>query len=176
MELYSWPSSFGLPSWHRDCLAVHTYCRFLGVPVTVHESANPLFTPAGDLPLFKHNGVRLHTFEGVVAHLRTESNFDADYALSAKERSECMAFKKLLEDKWMPAAEFAFWVDAANTKEFTVPWFCKRLPFPLGWFYPPRYRRRAAELVRCVTGVHLDGDAESDLVGDVSMVDTFVTR
>ena len=112
MELFTWPPSSGLASIHRDCLSILAYCRFLGVPVAVHESANPLGTPRGDLPVFRHNTTAasrpLAHFDEVVEHLKG-CNFHADYALNPKQRSECVAFKKLLEEKWVPAAEFAFW-------------------------------------------------------------------
>ena len=54
-------------------------------------------------------------------------NFDADYSLTSKERAECMAFKRLLLDKLAPAADFYFWVDAVNAKEFSLPWYGKHL-------------------------------------------------
>ena len=54
-------------------------------------------------------------------------NFDADYSLTPKERAECMAFKRLLVEKFAPAVDFYFWVDAVNAKEFSLPWYGKHL-------------------------------------------------
>ena len=38
-----------------------------------------------------------------------------------------MAFKRLLLEKFAPAADFYFWVDAVNAKEFSLPWYGKHL-------------------------------------------------
>ena len=38
-----------------------------------------------------------------------------------------MAFKRLLQEKLAPAADFYFWIDAANAKEFSLPWYGKHL-------------------------------------------------
>jgi len=175
MELHSWTSSFGLASWHRECLAIQTYCKFVGAPITVHDGNNPIGTRDGDLPHFTHGKkVTLHTFDEVVDHLRTV-NFDADYSLTPKERAECMAFKRLLVEKFAPAVDFYFWVDAVNAKEFSLPWYGKHLPFPLGWVYPSRYRNRAAERVGCITGVDLTNSETAD-AADLNMAENHVTR
>jgi len=102
-------------------------------------------------------------------------NFDADYSLTSKERAECMAFKRLLLDKLAPAADFYFWVDAVNAKEFSLPWYGKYLPFPLGWIYPSKYRNRAAERVGCITGVDLMNSETAD-VTDINIAENHVTR
>jgi len=175
MELHSWSSSFGLASWHRECLAIQTYCKFVGAPITVHDRNNPIGTRDGDLPHFTHGkSVTLSSFDEVVDHLRTV-NFDADYSLTPKERAECMAFKRLLLEKFAPAADFYFWVDAVNAKEFSLPWYGKHLPFPLGWVYPSRYRNRAAERVGCITGLDLTNSESAD-VADLNMAENHVTR
>ena len=85
MELYSWSPDFGLPTWHPACLALQTYAQFSGAPVTVVKSDNPFWTPDSDLPVFKHKGVRLHSFDEVIAHLE-ECKYSTDFGLSAKER------------------------------------------------------------------------------------------
>ena len=47
--------------------------------------------------------------------------------------------------------------------------------FPLGWVYPSRYRRRAAERVGCVTGVALMNSETAD-VADLTIAENHVTR
>jgi metaxin len=213
MEFHSWSPAYGLPSMHPGCLAIHTYCKFLGVPVAVHENNNPLGTRSGDLPWFttgggqqakrdrrgapkaeaEYNTARkadedsngggsddsslavhgaLDTFEEVVQYLKSE-HFSTDYSLSAKERSECVAFKKLLEDKLAPAYEFVFWVDRQNASELSLPWYAQHLPFPLGWVYPKNYQTRAHSLVQCVTGVDMTQPIDSD---SMARVENFITK
>ncbi len=147
MELHSWSGDFGLPTWHQKCLAMQTYAKFTGAPVTIVPSDNPFWTPDGDLPVFLHQGQTITEFSAMVSYLETVCRFSTDVALSPRQRAEATAFKKMLEQQLEPALALHFWLDARNCIDLTRPWYAKRLGFPLAFVYPRRYLEHATALV-----------------------------
>jgi metaxin len=135
MEAWVWGSDWGLASIDSHCLQLMAYAKFSGAPLVIHESGNPFWTPKGNLPVFRQNGVDLANFSPVVSHLR-QHNYSADYNLTPKQQAEVIAFIQLMEERLYPALLQVFWLDAKNHIELTRPWFCKHMPFPLGLYYP----------------------------------------
>ncbi len=129
MELHVWSGDFGLPSWHQPCLALQAYCKFTGAPVVVRPGDAPMRAGAwapellgggrgasGDLPVFVHRGERLVDFEQVVSHLEKQCRFSTDAALTARQRAEGVAFRKMVEEKLGPALAFLYWVSDGNVE------------------------------------------------------------
>ena len=90
MDLYIWPPPISSSSFSTDfeCLCIQIYCKFVGVPLTVHcdSTVNPLWTPNGDFPVLIHRGIKLDNFQKVQRHLK-EINFDADYTLDKQQQA-----------------------------------------------------------------------------------------
>ena len=62
-------------------------CRLRQVyfPISVQKSTNnPFWSPKGNLPVFRHNGIVLNDFPAVVKHLKS-CNYSADYNLTNKQ-------------------------------------------------------------------------------------------
>ena len=162
MELVTWSPDFGLPSWHPPSLAMRAYAKFTGAPLNVQHSDNPLFAA---VPLFRHRDVATSDFDAFVRHLADECRISADAGLSPRLRSDAVAFKRLVEATLRPAFAFAAWVDGKNQTELTRPWFARRMPFPLGLFYPGRYQRAAKRLAMSAVEDAV-GDADDEAVAE----------
>ncbi len=168
MELQVWSGDFGLPTWHPGCLALWSYCRFTGAPVTVRATDAPLLSGAwrlgGDLPAFSHPqrlDLPLGDFESLVSHLERECRFSTEAALTPRQRAEGVAFRRMVEERLAPASAFVAWVEPVNHAEITRPWFARRLGFPSAFAHPPRYRRAAAALVEAAA--RCDPELEPEL-------------
>ena len=153
MELYSWSPDHGLAAWDQETLAIHTYCVFAGVPLSTRYTDNPFWTPNGRFPLFKHKDeVSLTDFDAVVKYLSRRCNFNVDYNLSPKQKSDSVALNKLLEDKLLPALVYTLYTDSENFDLVFRPMLAKRLKFPLSFVYIPRYLKEARKLCESHVG------------------------
>lgn len=134
----------------------------MGASVSVVESDNPLFSPGGDLPVFRHKSFVCSDFDSLVLHFAGE-RFSTDHALTAKQEADSKALKMLVQARLKPAFELDVWLNETNCHEFTRPWFAKKLAFPLGLFFPSRYVKRASELVRAAAGLEcLEDEVDQD--------------
>lgn len=146
MEIDVWKGDWGLPSIDIECLQILTLAKFAGVPLQVNRTNNPLFTPKGKLPVFRHNKQVLSSFEAVCAYLK-QRNYSPDFGLSTKQCSEITAYTKYLWDNLYPALQYVWWIDQRNYLGLTRTWYAKALPFPLNYYYPGHYESKAKDLI-----------------------------
>jgi len=146
MEIDIWKGEWGLPSIDVHCLQVLTYAKFSGAPIKINPTNNPLRTPHGALPVFKHDNEKLTKFSDISSHLR-KFNHSADYELSPKQCAEVLAYSQLINEKLNPALKYVWWMDAKNFVEFSRPLYAKLLPFPTNFYYPGQYEKHAKQLL-----------------------------
>ena len=100
-------------------------CRLRQVyfPISVQKSTNnPFWSPKGNLPVFRHNGIVLNDFPAVVKHLKS-CNYSADYNLTNKQVkhwNKVFRGEGEVKERWdiksVCAGEGGGWVIGANTK------------------------------------------------------------
>ncbi|XP_023338081.1 metaxin-3 [Eurytemora carolleeae] len=146
MELECWGEDWGITSVDPECLKILAFAKFSGAPLVQKSTNNPFWSPKGNLPVFRHNGIVLTDFLAVAKHLKS-CNYSADYNLTNKQISEAGAFINLMEESLKPALQYITWVDTKNHINLTRVWFGKHLPFPYGLFYPNRYEKAAVRLI-----------------------------
>jgi len=100
MEVECWSEDWGIPSVDPESLKVLAFAKFSGAPVVQKSTNNPFWSPTGNLPVFRHNGVVLTEFSSVVKHLKS-CNYSADYNLTSKQESV-----KLIESIYSQYSEF----------------------------------------------------------------------
>jgi len=146
MEIDIWKGEWGLPSIDVQCLQVMTLAKFSGAPLKINTTNNPLRTPTGSLPVFRHDDECLTKVGDISSHLR-RTNHNSDYELSPKQCAEVLAYSQLICEKLSPALKFVWWMDAKNFVEFSRPLYAKLLPFPLNFYYPGQYEKHAKHLL-----------------------------
>jgi len=155
IDLECWSEDWGIPSVDAECLKILAFAKFSGAPINQKCTNNPFWTPKGDLPVLRHNGVVLTDFVSVTKHLRS-CNYSADYNLSSKQVAEANAFIQLMDEKLSPALKYLLWVDTKNQMEVTRPWYGKHLPFPLGLYYPNKFEQESVKLIESLYGQYSD--------------------
>ena len=199
MELDTWSPDWGLPSVDPECIKILAFAKFSGAPISQKSTNNPFWTPKGDLPVLRHDGLVLTDFNStarqvVVHHLGVEyyrlqtaiavcrhllmlvltrhlrdCNYSADYNLTPKQLAEANAFIQLMDEKLSPGLKYLMWVDAKNHLEVTRPWFGAHLPFPLGLYYPNKFEGEAVSLLESLY-------PQCSEVGGEAVVETAVYR
>jgi len=171
MEVECWSEDWGIPSVDPESLKVLAFAKFSGAPVVQKSTNNPFWSPTGNLPVFRHNGVVLTEFSSVVKHLKS-CNYSADYNLTSKQIAEAGAFTNLMEEKLGPALKYIFWIDTKNHVDLTRPWYGKKLPFPLGLYYPNRYEKESVKLIESIYSQY----SEFGEIGNDTIVETSVYK
>merc|ERR1712071_739462 len=113
MEIDIWKGEWGLPSIDVQCLQVMTLAKFSGAPLKINTTNNPLRTPTGSLPVFRHDDECLTKVGDISSHLR-RTNHNSDYELSPKQCAEVLAYSQLICEKLSPALKFVWWMDAKH--------------------------------------------------------------
>ncbi|KHN81466.1 Metaxin-1 -like protein [Toxocara canis] len=168
MELYIWPSDFGLPSIESKCLQFMACAKFCAAPVTVIPSNSPWKCKKGTYPVFVNrcaNGVVETTeFDQFAALLRKSAqDVVLDNELTLAERCELDAFSSLMLHSFYPAQLHLLWLDQWNYTTVTAHWYSSQLLFPYGLYYLERRRRRAQAYVAACAR------SESQLIRDAIM-------
>lgn len=149
MDLTVLEGNWGLPSVDSVCLQVMAYCKFSGAPVKIKKSKG-INQVVYDLPYFSHGlNVKLTKFKDIISHLRKQ-NYCADFDLSPKQCSDIVAYSSLLNNSLYPALLYISWMDEQNYTEVTRPWYAKILPFPLNYFIPGQFQRKAIKIVHAI--------------------------
>lgn len=146
MHIDVWKGDWGLPTIDIECLKTLTFIKFAGAPVCVNKTSNPFKTPNGALPVFRHCHTVLTSFEEVSGYLQKQ-NYSPDHNLSPKDCAEILAYSRLMREKLYPALQYIWWVDERNYVDLSRPWYAKALPFPLNYYYPGQYSKRAKHLL-----------------------------
>eukprot|EP00088_Acartia_fossae_P016312 TRINITY_DN19127_c0_g1_i3.p1 TRINITY_DN19127_c0_g1~~TRINITY_DN19127_c0_g1_i3.p1 ORF type:complete len:341 (-),score=55.41 TRINITY_DN19127_c0_g1_i3:207-1229(-) len=173
MELETWSEDWGLPSVEPECLKALAYAKFCGAPITQKQTDNPFWSSSGNLPVFSHasstTNTKLTDFSAIVKHLAI-CNYSTDHNLTAKQRAETDAFINLIKEKLSPALQYVFWIDTKNHIEFSRQWYCKHLPFPMGYYYPGRYHQQAVRLIESLYSQYTEfGEIGNDTIVETSV-------
>lgn len=143
MQADIWEGDWGLPSVDVACLQAMTYAKFSGAPLKCTRTNNPWRSPTGLLPVVRHGAqVSCTKFDDILQHFRSQ-NYSADFQLDNKQISDVKAYISILDEKLHPALLYLWWLDSKNYLELTRPWYARVLPFPLNYFVPGNYQKKA---------------------------------
>ncbi|XP_043236868.1 metaxin-1-like [Amphibalanus amphitrite] len=149
MNLEIWPGDWGLPSIDSNCLEVLTYLKMCGAEAELTAANNPLRSPSGHFPVLRHEQAVIGSLNDIILHLKRQ-NYNPDYALSARQCADSLAFTNLLRDRLEPALWLCWWVDAKNSTELTRKWYASHLRFPLNFYYPSVWEEAARRRLAAV--------------------------
>ncbi|VDD86926.1 unnamed protein product [Enterobius vermicularis] len=148
MELYIWPSEFGLPSVDPQCLQFMACAKFCAAPITVVPSTSPWkFNGSFPLVAIKREGRSkpdyVADFDSFAEILRTSAqDVILDSELTAAQRSEFDAYSSMMLQSFYPALLYLLWLDRWNYEAVTSPWFSTTLFFPYGLYYLEKHRMK----------------------------------
>nr|BAN20405.1 metaxin [Riptortus pedestris] len=160
-----WKGDWGLPSIDLECLKTLALIRFSGTEYVVKKTNNPFWTPKGTLPLVHCGKHRYSNFEEVAAYLKIK-NVCPDHGLTTVQDAECIAYMNMLEEKLLPALQYVWWVDEKNYLSLTRRWYSRALPFPLNFYYPPKYLKEAQQMIEALHGAENKSDIENKIYNE----------
>lgn len=116
---------------------------------------NPWKSSTGELPILRDGKQNVCDFKGSCELLK-RNNYNADFDLTPELQCTVTAYSKLLQEKLYPALQYIWWVDCKNYIDLTRPWYAKALPFPLNYFLPGHWQRRAVKKLSDLYGLSAD--------------------
>ncbi|VDN06492.1 unnamed protein product [Thelazia callipaeda] len=151
MELYIWPSDFGLPSVDSRCLQFMACAKICAAPISVIPSWSPWNSANGEYPIFidRNNAdEKIFNFDDFAEMLRKSAQeVVLDSELTVAERCEFEAYSSLMLRNFYPAELQFLWLDTYNYAAITQHWYSKQLPFGYNLYYLEKRRRRAEAYV-----------------------------
>ncbi|KAH7718483.1 Metaxin 1 [Aphelenchoides avenae] len=106
MELFVWPSDFGLPSNDVACLQFMAASKFCAAPITIVHSTAAWKSPTGTLPYFQSDDEVITDFDAFVEFLRnSKQDVVLDSDNSPEQRCEFDAYSALIRQKLHPAMQ-----------------------------------------------------------------------
>ncbi|VIO95466.1 Metaxin 1 homolog, putative [Brugia malayi] len=151
MELYIWPSDFGLPSVDSRCLQFMACAKFCAAPVSVISACSPWKSHNGEYPMFidRSNMVeKIYDFDKFADILRRNAQeVVLDSELSTSEKCEFEAYSSLMHRNFYPAELQFLWLDSYNYSAIMQHWYSKQLPFGYNLYYLEKRRKRAQAYV-----------------------------
>lgn len=153
MELYIWPSEFGLPSVDPQCLQFMACAKFCAAPITVTPSTSPWrFNESFPLVAIKSDEESklkyVADFDSFAEILRTSAqDVILDSELTAAHKSEFDAYSSMMLQDFYPALLHLLWLDQWNYEAVTSPLYSSMLFFPYGIYFLERRRMQVKAYV-----------------------------
>ncbi|CAG8502104.1 4958_t:CDS:2 [Acaulospora morrowiae] len=143
LGLYVWGRHWGLASIDPSCLIIISYLQLLEYDEWgLIECDNPNLSPTGELPVLKDGLEWIAGVHNIIRHLK-KKDLDADESLSAKQKSESLAFTSFVEENVYDALLFSWYVNSKNYTETIRPLYVKLLAFPICYVVPTQLRDAA---------------------------------
>jgi glutathione S-transferase len=108
--LHQFARSWGIPNQSHFCVKVETYLRLAKLPYEVVESL-PFKGPRGKLPFIVDQGKTISDSRMIIQYLKANYGDSLDSRLSAEERSDAIAFQRLLEEHLYWVSMYSRWND-----------------------------------------------------------------
>jgi len=148
IELYQFPTAYGLPNLSPFCMKVETYLRMAGLPYEIRWKSAPFGAPKGKLPFIRDGETCVADSSSIVDYLKARYGDPLDAWLDPEQRATALAFQRLMEEHLYWTVLHLRWFDDAN-------WPATRQAFFGG--LPPVLRNLVPRLARRGMGRELHG-------------------
>lgn len=141
IKLYQFPPMWGLPNPSPFCLKLETYLRMAGLPYEAPRKANLRNAPKGKMPYIEDQGKVIADSGLIIEYLKKTYGDKLDAHLNPLEKSQAVAFTRLMEEDLYWCAVHSRWIDDHNW-EIVKQAFFSFLPPPLRQIVPPLIRSK----------------------------------
>lgn len=114
IELYQFPTAYGLPNLSPFCMKVETYLRMASLPYRVHWKSAPFGTPKGKLPFIRDGETCVADSSFIIEYLKARYGDPLDAWLTPGDRASALALQRLMEEHLYWAVLHLRWIDDAN--------------------------------------------------------------
>lgn len=130
IQLYQFPTGMGMPNLSPFCLKLETWLKLAGLPYDIRWLANSAKAPAGKLPYIVDGDETICDSERIIARLSQKHGIDLDAELSAGQRAQAHALRRMLEENTYWGLVYSRWIDPQGWTQFW-PVFFGKLPAPV---------------------------------------------
>jgi len=143
IKLYQPRRAFGLPNPSAFCVKLETYLRMAGIPYQT-AYGEPRAAPKGKVPWIEDDGQVIGDSGFIIDHLKQKFGDPLDSRLSARERAEGHAIRKMLEESLYFVSSYSKWVEEDGFRIYSAELFAG-MPEEQLQYVPDMVRKRAIE-------------------------------
>jgi glutathione S-transferase len=110
INLYSYPSLFGVADNNGYGLKIFAFLRLVGLPFVHEHLFDASAAPRGQLPFIADGGETVGDSETIIAHLTRKYGLTIDAALNARQRALSLLVTRLLDDLYW-VMSYSRWKD-----------------------------------------------------------------
>ena len=114
LKLVQFNSAFGARNVSPFCLKLETYLRMAGIAHEIVWSGSTRSAPKGKLPYIEDNDLILGDSELIIDYLIDKYGNPLDASLSAEQKAQSLAWRRLFEDSLIFPFLYSRWVDPAG--------------------------------------------------------------
>lgn len=114
IKLIQFPSLWGIPNASPFCMKVETYLRMVKLPYEIVVHADPRGAPKGKFPYIEDNGKVICDSGMIVEYLKQKYGDKLDANLTAFQKTQTIAFQRLMEEHLYWTMLYSRWVDPTN--------------------------------------------------------------
>jgi glutathione S-transferase len=123
IKLYQFQPAFGLPNASPFCMKVENYLRMARLPYEVVPNASHFKAPKGKLPYIEDNGKVVADSSFIIEYLKAAYGDALDAKLTAFEKAEAHALKRLMEENLYWAMVYARWFEPSGWEKIKADFF-----------------------------------------------------
>lgn len=144
INLYQYPSYWGLPSGSPFCTKLETYLKLANIPYKTVITYDPRPAPKQKLPYIKDGEKLIPDSSLIINYLKNTYGDKLDQDLSPEQKAIALGIQRLCEEHLFWFIVYDRWVDDKGW-EITKPAFFSKLGFPLRLFLPSLIRKDQAK-------------------------------
>lgn len=99
IQLYQFPSVWGLPNASPFCLKVETYLRLAKIPFEIKAVMDPRKAPKGKLPFIKIDNKNIADSEIIIDYLKAKFGDSLDKNLTKEQRAQSVLIDNCFSDR-----------------------------------------------------------------------------
>jgi glutathione S-transferase len=128
IKLYQFPKGKIFPNISPYCVKLETYFKISGLPYEKHYERSTKNSPKGKMPYIKDGDLTLGDTTFIIEYLKKQYQIDIDSHLNELEKSQSLAFQRLLEENLFYIHAYFRWLYLPSWAQFKKVIF-GRLPF-----------------------------------------------
>lgn len=114
IDLYQFPSAFGIANISPFCMKVEGFLRIAEIPYQVVTISDARQAPKGKLPFIRDNGVAIADSELIMDYLESKYDFQVDGHLDSLQAASQHAFIRMLDEHVYWALIYSRWMEEHN--------------------------------------------------------------
>jgi glutathione S-transferase len=119
LKLYQWPPLADLPNAGVFCMKLESYLRLTKIPHEIVTTRSMGKSPKKTMPSIETDGQAMSDSQLIIEHLEKKSASPVDAFLSAEQRAQANAYRRMLEHHLVNILIYFRWVPQDGWNQFS---------------------------------------------------------